>query len=255
MPGVEARDRQRRCVLPFEALPAEVRLLRRAAAAQLDQWGVPTAGDDTALVVTELATNVIQHVGEGTSATLILEWNRERLRVEMHDKSRSLPSQQSADCNAECGRGLHLLASMAADWGTVVTAFGKAVWCEIALGSEAVCRRVERVVDTLERYQQRSGDAPEVPRCSVALEESTIELIADLLHWTSARGLDPDDVLDRAQTRYEAEADDLGPSSGHAAGVWAPAAAALPVSSSLPLAASGPQGADPLHPVEVGEHG
>ncbi|WP_307675118.1 hypothetical protein [Streptomyces sp. V4I2] len=41
---------------------------------------------------------------------------------------------------------------------------------------------------------------------AVLLEESAVELIADLLHWTAARGQDPDDVLDRAQTHYEAEA-------------------------------------------------
>jgi hypothetical protein len=33
-----------------------------------------------------------------------------------------------------------------------------------------------------------------------------IELIADLLHWTAARGDDPDDIIDRAQMRYEAGA-------------------------------------------------
>ncbi|MFB6958548.1 ATP-binding protein [Streptomyces sp. NPDC056309] len=207
MPGTRARDGQYRCVLPFEALPAEVRLLRKAATAQLDQWGVPTAGEETPLVVTELATNVIKHVGEGASATLILEWSRDRLRVEMHDKSRVLPSVHHADCNAECGRGLHMVTAMAVDWGAVVTALGKVVWCEIALGSETACRRVERAVEAIASYQGRSEAAPEGRQRAAALEESAIELIADLLHWTSARGLDPDDVLDRAQMHYEAEAE------------------------------------------------
>ncbi|MGW0954824.1 ATP-binding protein [Streptomyces sp. NPDC002545] len=207
MPGTSARGGQHRCVLPFKALPAEVRLLRKAATAQLDQWGVPTAGEETALVVTELATNVIKHVGEGASATLILEWSRERLRVEMHDKSRVLPSVHRADCDAECGRGLHMVTAMAVDWGTVVTALGKAVWCDIALGSESDCRRVERAVEALERYQGSSEVVQEGRQRAAALEESAIELIADLLHWTSARGLDPDDVLDRAQMHYEAEAE------------------------------------------------
>ncbi|MFH8450383.1 ATP-binding protein [Streptomyces fungicidicus] len=205
MPEIDFKDRQRRCVLPFEALPAEVRLLRRAAATQLGQWGVPAAGDAAQLVVTELATNVIKHVGEGSPATLILEWKRERLRVEVHDKSSSLPAPRTADCEAECGRGLHMLAAMAVDWGTVVTALGKAVWCEIELGPDAVCLRMERAVDALENYRERSEAALRGRREAV-LEESAVELIADLLHWTSAQGLDPDDVLDRAQMHYEAEA-------------------------------------------------
>lgn len=206
MPGIGTSDLQHRCVLPFEALPAEVPLLRRAASAQLGQWGVPAAGDEAQLVVTELVTNVIKHVGEGTSATLILEWKRERLRVEVHDKSRSLPVPRSVGWDAECGRGLHMLAAMAVDWGAVGTAFGKAVWCEIELGSEAACRRVERAVEALENYQGHGDVMLQGRRREAALEESAIELIADLLHWTSARGLDPDDVLDRAQMHYEAEA-------------------------------------------------
>ncbi len=40
MTGSYTENVQRRCVLPFEALPSEVRLLRRAAAAQLSEWGV-----------------------------------------------------------------------------------------------------------------------------------------------------------------------------------------------------------------------
>ncbi|MFD5470255.1 ATP-binding protein [Streptomyces sp. NPDC127105] len=205
MPATSTGDHQLRCVLPFEALPAEVRLLRRAAAAQLDQWGVPTACDETELLVTELATNVIKHVGEGVSATLILEWKRERLRIEMHDKSRSLPSPGSAACEAECGRGLHMVAAMAVDWGTIVTALGKAVWCEIALGPKDACQRVARAVEALENYQGRSNAVLEGRRRDAALEESVIELIADLLHWTAVRGHDPDDILDRAQMHYEAE--------------------------------------------------
>ncbi|MGW7493292.1 hypothetical protein ACWGKA_03125 [Streptomyces luteogriseus] len=37
------------------------------------------------------------------------------------------------------------------------------------------------------------------------LEESAVELIADLLHWTAAQGQDPNDALDRALVHYEAE--------------------------------------------------
>lgn len=207
MPGTDTGVRQHRCVLPFEAVPAEVRLLRRAVVAQLNHWGLPAAGDEAELVVAELATNVIKHVGEGTSATLIIEWRRERLRVEMHDKSLALPSPHSTDCYAECGRGLHMLAAMAADWGTNMTALGKAVWCDISLGHAATCMRVERAVEALEDYQRRGGVVLEGRGREVVMAESAIELIADLLHWTSARGLDPDDVLDRAQMHYEAEAE------------------------------------------------
>ncbi|MFD3502822.1 ATP-binding protein [Streptomyces sp. NPDC058678] len=169
---------------------------------------MPAAADEAELLVTELATNVVKHVGEGASATLILEWRGERLRLEVHDESRVMPSPGTAACDAECGRGLHLLAALAVDWGTVLTAVGKAVWCEISIGPGQACRRIERAVGVLEGYQGPSrGALLRGSGQSIGLEESAVELIADLLHWTAARGLDPDDILDRAQMHYEAEAD------------------------------------------------
>jgi hypothetical protein len=36
-------------------------------------------------------------------------------------------------------------------------------------------------------------------------EEAAIFIITDLLHWLRAHGRDADDVLDRAQMRYESE--------------------------------------------------
>ncbi|MDH6489954.1 ATP-binding protein [Streptomyces sp. SAI-127] len=208
MPGYEMSEPQLRCVLPFEAVPAEVRLLRKAAAKQLNLWGVSTATDEAELLVTELATNVFKHVGEGVSATLILERRGERLRLEVHDKSQAVPTSKTAGCDEECGRGLHLLAALAVDWGTVLTAVGKAVWCEIAISSERACRRIERAVEALERYQVVSGAMPLLGRQrETVLTDSAVELIANLLHWSAARGHDPDDILDRAQMHYEAEAD------------------------------------------------
>lgn len=208
MRGYEVNESRLRCVLPFEAAPAEVRLLRRAAVKQLIRWGMPVAIDEVELLVTELATNVVKHVGEGASATLILEWCGERLRLEVHDKSQAMPFPNPEGSDSECGRGLHLVAALAAEWGAVLTAAGKAVWCEIATGDGPACLRIERAAEALERYQVASGGMG-LPgrRREAGLEEAAIELIADLLHWTIARGHDPDDFLDRAQMHYEAEAD------------------------------------------------
>jgi hypothetical protein len=208
MSGYERTEPHLRCVLPFEAAPAEVPLLRKAAAKQLIRWGLPAAADETGLLVTELATNVFKHVGEGASATLVLERRGERLRLEVHDKSQVVPTSGQANCEEECGRGLHLLAALAADWGTVLTAAGKAVWCELPLTAGQACRRVERAVMALEKYQGFSGGMASGGRGREAcLEASAVALIVDLLHWTAARGHDPDGILDRAHMHYEAETD------------------------------------------------
>jgi anti-sigma regulatory factor (Ser/Thr protein kinase) len=197
-----------RCVLPFAAAPAEVRLLRRTVAGQLSRWGMPVAAGEVELLVTELATNVIKHVGEGTSSTLILEWQEQRLRLEVHDQSHVLPSVKTADCDEECGRGLHLLAALSADWGTALTIAGKAVWCEVPVSAGRPCQRIGRAAEALENYQTARGSAFVDRRGrALGLEQAAVELIADLLHWTAARGHDPDDILDRAQMHYEADAD------------------------------------------------
>lgn len=195
-----------RSVLPFEALPAEVPLLRKAVGRQLARWGLSSLTGETALLVTELATNVVKHVGEGASATLVLECAGGRLRVEVHDRSNAVPLLAEAGRDGECGRGLHILRSLAADWGVELTAAGKAVWCETAVTQREDCLRVTRATRAIESYRRfREPGAPYGRHLMSVLEESTIELIADLLHWTVAQGHDPDEILDRAQTRYEAE--------------------------------------------------
>ncbi|MFK8910097.1 ATP-binding protein [Streptomyces sp. YS-3] len=200
MSSHEAVQFSLRCVLPFEAASSELCVLRRGVRTQLRLWGLAAVLDEVQLVVTELATNVVKHVGEGSPATLVLEAVGDRLRIELHDKSHAVPAQTSAACDAECGRGLHLLASTAVDWGTVLTAAGKSVWCELALDLAPHSRRVQRAVALLEQYRRPAA------RSGAALEEAATDLITDVLHWLTAQGRDPDDFLDRAQMHFEAEA-------------------------------------------------
>lgn len=210
MSGYPTAGRRPRCVLPFAAEPAELCLLRRMVRDQLAVWGLPALADDAQLAITELTTNVIKHVGAGTSATLVLEpaLTEGRLRVEIHDKSHTAPAVARPSRDEESGRGLHMLAALAVDWGTVLTATGKAVWCELALQSDRQCRRIQRGAAVLAAYRGLS-DSPYPPAAwrPQVMEESVTDLIADVLHWLAAQGCDPDDILDRAQTHYEADAD------------------------------------------------
>ncbi|MFD4033672.1 ATP-binding protein [Streptomyces sp. NPDC058637] len=200
---------QPRGVLPFVAKPAAVRELRRAVRSQLAEWGLVAVINEAELAVSELATNVIKHVGAGAVATLVLERAGEHLRIELHDKSYQVPVLGSAVCDDECGRGLYLLAGMAADWGTVLTATGKAVWCELSTSPQPHCRRARRAELALTGYRKAVGAPPLLEgRSAQLLEESATDLIADLLHWVNARGGDPDGLLDRAQMHFEAEAEE-----------------------------------------------
>ncbi|MGP3950180.1 ATP-binding protein [Streptomyces sp. 7N604] len=208
MPGYEATENRLRCVLPFEADPAELSVLRRAARTQLAVWGLTAAVGDVQLAITELATNIIKHVGAGAPATLVLERCAGRVRVELHDQSQKVPTPLQATCDEECGRGLHMLAAMARDCGTLLTASGKAVWCELPIEPGQNCFRIQRAASVLESYGREVAELTQWPiRCLSALEDVATNLIADLLHWLVAQGGDPDDFLDRAQMHYEADSE------------------------------------------------
>ncbi|MBD3009159.1 ATP-binding protein [Streptomyces sp. 5-10] len=196
--------RPRRCVLPFTAEAPQVADLRRAVSAELAAWGMPTLVDEAQLIVTELASNVIKHVGQGTAATLVLDADADQLRMELHDNSHKEPQNLHPASEEESGRGLQLVAGFSAAWGTTRTAVGKAVWCELPLAPDESRRRIQRATTVMEAYGHTIGDSAARLTHRPVLEESATSLVLDLLHWLSAHRLDPDDILDRAQTRFEA---------------------------------------------------
>ncbi|MFJ5866802.1 ATP-binding protein [Streptomyces parvus] len=192
-------------MVPFEAAPAQLSGLRRAVRSQLGFWGVSAVAEEAELVVTELGANVIKHVGYDVAASLVLELRKGRVRLEIHDRSRALPASSAEVCaeNDECGRGLHLIAAMAYDWGSARTATGKFVWCELSLKPAGREKRIGRAAAVLSAYRQ-SSSASELD--SAALDETVTDVITDLLHWLALQGGDPDGALGRAQMHYEAEA-------------------------------------------------
>ncbi|MFD8568246.1 ATP-binding protein [Streptomyces sp. NPDC059639] len=198
---------QLRCVLPFEAVPLEMRRLRQEVAGVLRRWKADALVEEAQLVVTELATNVLVHVGEGSVATVILEARGGRLRIEVHDKSHAIPLVTETECGRECGRGLHLIAGLVTDWGTALSVSGKAVWCELELPEPRFTSEICRAEYVLQTYQDRLG-RPLLYEVQAPTwhAQPAVELIADLLQWAAARGCDPDDLLDQALVRYEGEA-------------------------------------------------
>ncbi|MFE9439685.1 ATP-binding protein [Streptomyces sp. NPDC006602] len=88
------------------------------------------------LCVSELLTNVINHVGEGAPVTVRLVHGQDgRVRVEVTDPDphASLIARHPGE-DDESGRGLLLLDAIARRWGVWLTPAGKTVWCEL-LGS------------------------------------------------------------------------------------------------------------------------
>jgi anti-sigma regulatory factor (Ser/Thr protein kinase) len=200
--------------LPFLAESTELAGLRRVLRLHLTLWGLPELIEDAQACVTELAANVIAHVGPGTPATLAVAMKDTSLRIEMHDPdSRVLPTLLDASGEAESGRGMLLVDALAERWGVDLRADLKVVWCELATKLNTPQGHVERAeVARAEgqiglygalhdlSYQgrlRRTGGADE--------EQVAIALVTDLLHWLRAHGCDPDQALDEAQAYFEAE--------------------------------------------------
>ncbi|KAB1142676.1 ATP-binding protein [Streptomyces luteolifulvus] len=204
--------------LAFTAEPTEVAGLRRVMRLHLSIWGLHDLIDDAQLCVSELVSNVITHLGPGTPATLSVSMNGVHLRIEVHDPdTRALPTLLDVNADSEAGRGMALVDAVAARWGVQLCLDRKVTWCELATGLTSPNGHVEgpgvqRAQDLLEFY---GGAKPPLRLASgqvgrAVAEESVIEVITDFLHWLRAHGCDVDEVLDRAQTRYEAGLDGYG---------------------------------------------
>ncbi|MGW2179065.1 ATP-binding protein [Streptomyces sp. NPDC001732] len=88
---------------------------------------------DLLLCVSELLTNVIVHLGEGTPVTLRVSGTcTGRVRVELSDpEPGAWPVIRSAAGGDESGRGLALVDALALRWGVEQGPRGKTVWCEL----------------------------------------------------------------------------------------------------------------------------
>lgn len=120
-------------LLPFKAEACSVGPLRQAVSRQLGTWGASEIADSVLLAVSELATNVVCHVGVGTPAALLLLATGGHVRIELHDTSGRLPTREPAASDEESGRGLTLVTAVSGGWIAIPTPGGKAMCCEFAM--------------------------------------------------------------------------------------------------------------------------
>lgn len=139
---------------PNRRAAAEAREHVRAA---ISAWRVPVDMDVAVLLASELVTNAVTHgqpanrgqePGDAGPAAvrpfsaerimLSIRCYRGELRVEVHDRSGEMPppSPENAPAESETGRGLMLVAALAAKWGYYRTPAGKAVFFTLILPPE-----------------------------------------------------------------------------------------------------------------------
>jgi anti-sigma regulatory factor (Ser/Thr protein kinase) len=98
----------------------------------LRAWHAAQNRDDVALLVTELVTNVVDHVGGEDAFTLELAVSDGRLRIAVVDGSSIRPVVRELDAANPRGRGLALVQAIAERWGSDDHSGGKRVWLELA---------------------------------------------------------------------------------------------------------------------------
>jgi anti-sigma regulatory factor (Ser/Thr protein kinase) len=118
------------CTFPLH--PRSVRLARHAVRYLCRLWRTVDVAEWAELAVSELFGNAVR-AATGKEATLRLSWTPRRLRVEVCDDSRKVPTVREATPLDESGRGLFLVRATAVRWGVDQKPAGKCVWAEFAL--------------------------------------------------------------------------------------------------------------------------
>ncbi|MFB7173735.1 ATP-binding protein [Streptomyces sp. NPDC056254] len=118
--------------------PASVAAARRYVAEVLEEWGLPgdaETADSVRLIVSELATNAVQHTfGQSPTFTVDILLEREEwLRVGVTDSHPRRPRRLPAAVQQDNGRGMVIIRWLAAEAGgrlsvTPTEDGGKTVW-------------------------------------------------------------------------------------------------------------------------------
>ncbi len=115
-------------------LPPVVRsvpLARHVTLDVLQGWDARHDLDDAALLVSELVSNVVDHVEGEAVLTLELALADDWLRISVADGSAVRPVVRELGEERPRGRGLQLLQAIADRWGAEDHEGGKRVWFEL----------------------------------------------------------------------------------------------------------------------------
>ncbi len=112
------------------AHPASVGQARRLVRGELERHGRDDLVDSGTLLVSELVTNALVHVGAGIEVCALVD--DRGLHVEVADASPTPPAARHHAATAGTGRGLALLGQLAQAWGSTPRGAGKVVWFDLA---------------------------------------------------------------------------------------------------------------------------
>jgi anti-sigma regulatory factor (Ser/Thr protein kinase) len=138
VPGLGTTAWRLRSYLELGALPGAVPCARLHARQVLWEWHLEDRTDIAELIVSELVTNAVRACADlAAGAAAVRIWlcsDHGRLVIQVWDPSPQLPARCDVDPQAESGRGLILVESLSARWGSCQPPgfSGKVVWAEVA---------------------------------------------------------------------------------------------------------------------------
>jgi anti-sigma regulatory factor (Ser/Thr protein kinase) len=133
-------------------LPADLTSARQARAAihqALADWGMDHISEDAELLASELVANAAEH-GDGKPISLALRRHAEPneqpgITCEVTDTTPAMPQRTEPGPDAERGRGLAIVDSLAQSSGVRASQVGKTTWFSLALTdrTQRVARQIE----------------------------------------------------------------------------------------------------------------
>jgi len=114
----------------------------------------PATVDAAELMVSELATNGVQHAR--TEFDVTVHSSPGELRVEVRDRGEGRPAVHFSAPTEPTGRGLLIVESLSHSWGVVPALSGKTVWFSLLRGPEAAAETDD--APALARTPGRSGE-------------------------------------------------------------------------------------------------
>lgn len=127
-----AEETRRTLQLTLPATTDAVGLARQATRIALAAWRLAFLEETAALLVSELATNVVRHArGSAGVMALELETMDTWLRIEIADSDPRWPQPRIPAGFDDSGFGFILVEALAAKWGVREMAQGKVVWAEL----------------------------------------------------------------------------------------------------------------------------
>jgi PAS domain S-box-containing protein len=130
------RRHMTKLLAPLPPDPPSVGRARRLVTDALVEAGCDGLLDVAVLLTSEVVTNAVLHAG--TELELRVRCDEAVVRIEVADGSPVLPSPRDYDAEASTGRGLGLVARLAADHGAErIEGDGKVVWFDLCPGADA----------------------------------------------------------------------------------------------------------------------